>query len=137
MANSGDELFNPATGLRTLFRRTREETNGELLQVDSIAAGPWTTGPRARRLQARAQDGDRLETLAGLAQDGKTTLAGAPKNPFRLAPVLRHLEDEIHLARPPLAVQRVLLGAVAGSAGCSATSPSTPIPAAFSQWTNQ
>ena len=66
MASNGDELFNPATGLRTVFRQTAEETN-----------------------------------------------AGAPKNPFRLALVLRHFEDEIYLARPPLAVQRVLLGAVA------------------------
>ena len=45
MARNGDELFNPATGLRTVFRQTAEETNGELLQVDWIADGPWTTGP--------------------------------------------------------------------------------------------
>jgi hypothetical protein len=39
--------------------------------------------------------------------------AGAPKNPFRLALVVRHFEDEIYFARPPLAVQRVLLAVVA------------------------
>jgi hypothetical protein len=54
-----------------------------------------------------------FETLAGLARDGKTNKAGAPRNPLRLALILRHFEDEIYFVRPPLAVQRVILGALA------------------------
>jgi hypothetical protein len=54
-----------------------------------------------------------FETLAGLARDGKTNRAGAPKNPLRLALVLREFEEEIYFVRPPLAVQRVILGALA------------------------
>jgi hypothetical protein len=45
MAKAGDELVNPVTGLRTLFRKTARETSGELLQVDWIGEPGWTTGP--------------------------------------------------------------------------------------------
>jgi len=31
MARAGDELLNPVTGLRTVFRKTSRETDGELL----------------------------------------------------------------------------------------------------------
>jgi quercetin dioxygenase-like cupin family protein len=190
MASNGDELFNPATGLRTVFRQTAEETNGELLQVDWIAAGPWTTGPdhihplqderfevvsgslglRVNGVEHVLEPGDvvvaqagaphaawnagsdevhalvdfrpalrtetAFETLAGLAQDGMTTSAGAPKNLFRLALVLRHFEDEIYLARPPLAVQRVLLGAVAAVGRLLGYRPEYPYPGHL-QPTNQ
>ncbi len=54
-----------------------------------------------------------FETLAGLARDGKPNRAGAPKNPLRLALILREFEEEIYFVRPPLAVQRVILGALA------------------------
>ena len=54
-----------------------------------------------------------FETLAGLARDGKTNRAGAPRNPLLLALVLRHFEDEIYFVRPPLAVQRVIFGVLA------------------------
>jgi quercetin dioxygenase-like cupin family protein len=184
---SGDELVNPATGLRTLFRQTAEETNGELLQVDWIAAGPWTTGPdhvhplqderfevlsgrlglRVNGVEHVHEPGDVIvapagaphaawnagseevhvlvdfrpalrtaiafETLAGLAQDGKTTSAGAPKNPFRLALVLRHFEAEIYLVRPPLAVQRVVLGALAAVGRLLGYRPEYPYPYGVAQ----
>ena len=167
MAKAGDELVNPVTGLRTVFRKTAQETSGELLQVDWIGEPDWTTGPDhvhpyqderfevlsgklglrvggvervhsagdvivapAGTTHAAWNAGDdevhvlvdfrpplRTETafeiLAGLARDGKTNRAGAPANPLRLALVLRHFEDEIHFVRPPLAVQRVILGALA------------------------
>ena len=54
-----------------------------------------------------------FETLAGLARDGKSNRAGAPKNPLQLALILREFEEEIYFVRPPLAVQRVILGALA------------------------
>ena len=45
MAKAGDELVNPVTGLRTVFRKTARDTDGELLQVDWIGEPGWTTGP--------------------------------------------------------------------------------------------
>jgi hypothetical protein len=54
-----------------------------------------------------------FENLAGLARDGKTNRAEAPRNPLQLALVLREFEEEIYFVRPPLAVQRVILGALA------------------------
>jgi quercetin dioxygenase-like cupin family protein len=167
MARVGDELVNPVTGLRTVFRKTAEDTGGELLQVDWIGEPGWTTGPDhvhplqeerfevlSGRLGLRVGGVERVhgagdvilapagaphaawnagddevhvlvdfrpalrtetafETLAGLARDGKTNRSGAPRNPLRLALVLRHFEDEIYFVRPPLAVQRVILGALA------------------------
>jgi len=54
-----------------------------------------------------------LETLAGLARDGKVNGAGGPKNPFRLALLVRDYEDELYLASPPLLVQRAIFGPLA------------------------
>jgi hypothetical protein len=54
-----------------------------------------------------------LETLAGLARDGKVNGAGVPKNPFRLALLVHDYEDELYLASPPLLVQRVIFGPLA------------------------
>jgi hypothetical protein len=34
VAKADDELLNPVTGLRTVFRKTAQEASGELLQVD-------------------------------------------------------------------------------------------------------
>jgi quercetin dioxygenase-like cupin family protein len=171
MAKAGDELVNPVTGLRTVFRKTAQDTRGELLQVDWIGDPGWTTGPDhvhplqeerfeviSGKLGLRVEDVERVheagevivalagsphaawnagddevhvlvdfrpalrtetafETLAGLARDGKTNRAGVPKNPLRLALILRHYEDEIYFVRPPLAVQRVIFGALAKVAG--------------------
>jgi quercetin dioxygenase-like cupin family protein len=167
MAVPGDELLNPATGLRTVFRETARSTGGELLQVDWIGGPGWTTGPDhvhpgqeerfevlSGELGLRVGGRERIhgagdvivapagsphaawntgdgkvhvlvdfrpalrteiafETLANLARDGKTTRAGVPRNPLRLALILRHFEPEIYLVRPPLAVQRVVFGALA------------------------
>ena len=54
-----------------------------------------------------------LETLAGLARDGKVNEAGVPKNPFRLALLVHDYEDELYLASPPLFVQRTIFGPLA------------------------
>src|SRR3712207_199431 len=168
MAKAGDELVNPVTGLRTVFRKTARDTDGELLQVDWIGEPGWSTGPDhvhprqeerfevlSGRLGLRVDGVERIhgagevivaaagsahaawnassddevhvlvdfrpalrtetafEALAGLARDGKTNMAGAPRNPLVLALVLHHFEEEIYFVRPPLAVQRVMLGALA------------------------
>ncbi len=167
MAKAGDELVNPVTGLRTVFRKTAQDTSGELLRVDWIGEPGWTTGPDhihprqeerfevlSGKLGLRVEGVERIldegevitapagsphaawnagddgvhalidfmpalrtetafETLAGLARDGKTNEAGVPKNPLRLALILREYEDEIYFVRPPLAVQRVIFGVLA------------------------
>jgi quercetin dioxygenase-like cupin family protein len=168
MAKAGDELVNPVTGLRTVFRKTAQDTGGELLQVDWIGDPGWTTGPDhvhphqeerfevlSGKLGLRMEGVERVlgegevivapagsahaawnasskdevhalidfrpalrtesafETLAGLARDGKTNRAGAPKNPLLLALILHHYEDEIYFVRPPLAVQRMIFGVLA------------------------
>jgi hypothetical protein len=45
MAKAGDELVNPVTRLRTVFRRTARDKGGELLRVDWIGEPVWITGP--------------------------------------------------------------------------------------------
>jgi quercetin dioxygenase-like cupin family protein len=170
MARSGDELDNPVTGLRTVFRATSEETEGELLQVEWIGDAFWTTGPdHVHRLQeerfevlsgtlglrvdsvereltagetivapagaphAAWNAGDdevhalvdfrpalrtefAFETLTALARQGKTNRAGPPRDPLLAALVLRHFEDEIYFVRPPLTVQKAVLGPLAALA---------------------
>ena len=69
----------------------------------------WTSGRRCGRLIA-------FESLAALAREGKTNRAGAPCNPLLAALILRHFEDEIYFVRPPLALQRVVLGPLAALA---------------------
>jgi quercetin dioxygenase-like cupin family protein len=168
MARAGDELVNPVTGLRTVFRKTARETGGELLQVDWIGEPGWSTSPDhihprqeerfeiiSGKLGLRVEGIERIhgagevivaaagsahaawngssedevhvlvdfrpalrterafETLAGLARDGKTNKAGPPRNPLLLALVLHHFEEEIYFVRPPLAVQRMIFGALA------------------------
>ena len=46
MARAGDELVNRVTGLRTIFRKTAQETDGELLQLDWIGDPGWSAGPK-------------------------------------------------------------------------------------------
>ncbi|MGH3022441.1 MAG: cupin domain-containing protein [Gaiellaceae bacterium] len=167
MVRAGDELVNPATGLRTVFRETAETTRGELLQVDWIGRPGWATGPdhlhpqqeqrfevlsgelglRAGGVERDHRAGDvvvmpagtphaawnagagelhvlvdfrpalrtatAFEALTRLARAGKTTTHGLPRNPLRLALLLRSFEDEFCFVVPPPAVQRALLGPLA------------------------
>jgi quercetin dioxygenase-like cupin family protein len=169
MVKAGDEMVNEVTGLRTVFRKTAEDTGGELLQVDWIGEPGWTAGPKhvhrkqlerftvvSGALGVHVDGAERaygpgevaeapagsvhtawnagkcgekvhalvefepalrsevpLETLAGLARDGKVNGAGVPKNPFRLALLIRDYEDELYLASPPLLVQRAVFGPLA------------------------
>lgn len=87
MSKAGDELVNPVTGLRTVH----------------VLVEFW---PALRTETA-------FETLVGLARYGKTNKTGVPKNPLRLALVLRDYEDGIYLARPPLTVRRMISGVLA------------------------
>lgn len=74
-----------------------------------------------------------LETLAAIAQEGRTNAEGVPRNLLELALIVNQFEDEIYLASPPLAVQRALFGPLAWLArrlGYSATRRYSPPDAA-------
>lgn len=53
-----------------------------------------------------------IETMFRLAREGKTDATGRP-HPGYLLVMAREFEDEVYVTRPPLWVQRLLLGAVA------------------------
>jgi hypothetical protein len=55
MAKAGNELINPVTGLRTVFRKTARDTDGELLQMEWIGKPGWSAGPQARSPTARRE----------------------------------------------------------------------------------
>lgn len=61
MARAGDELINPVTKLRAVFRETARDTGGELLQVDWIGSPGWTTGPD----HVHPYQEERFEVLSG------------------------------------------------------------------------
>ncbi len=54
-----------------------------------------------------------FESYFGLGQDGKTDPKTGLPNLIRMAVLLREFSDEIHLARPPLLVQRIVFGTLA------------------------
>jgi hypothetical protein len=77
MAKASDELVNPVTGLRTVFRKTARDTDGELLQVDWIGEPGWNTAPdHVHPLQE-----ERFEVISGklgLRLEGAERIYGAP-----------------------------------------------------------
>ncbi len=54
-----------------------------------------------------------FESYFGLGQDGKTNPKTGLPNPIRMAALLHEFRNEIHLARPPLFVQRIAFGTLA------------------------
>jgi quercetin dioxygenase-like cupin family protein len=76
MGRAGDELFNPITGERIVFRKTAAETGGTLLEMDDF----WTRP--GHRAPAHTHPGmqERWEVIAGTASfaiDGVERIAGA------------------------------------------------------------
>ena len=49
------------------------------------------------------------EAVAGLAADGKTTPAGAPKNPLQLGATFWHFRHESRVITPPIWMQNLIL----------------------------
>jgi quercetin dioxygenase-like cupin family protein len=49
------------------------------------------------------------EAVAGLMADGKTTPAGAPKNPLQLGATFWHFRHESRVTSPPIWVQNLML----------------------------
>jgi hypothetical protein len=60
-----------------------------------------------------------METYCGLAQDGKTTKQGIPKNPLQLAVLVDEMRGMFYSSRAPVAVQEAFLAlfAVVASVG--------------------
>lgn len=113
---SQEESFTVISGTVRALIRGREHafTAGEEFVV---AAGTphtwWNDGEEEAQVRVEVRPASRLEdflkTMYGLAKDGKTNRKGVP-NPLQLAVVARQYFDVIHVARPPLVVQRVVFG---------------------------
>jgi quercetin dioxygenase-like cupin family protein len=63
MARAGDELVNPISGERIVFRRTAADTAGELLEMDAH----WTRPGRRTSEHRHPQMEERWEVIAGSA----------------------------------------------------------------------
>lgn len=64
MARAGEELVNPISGERIVFRRTARETAGELLEMDAHWTRPGRRTPEHRHPQME----ERWEVIAGSAR---------------------------------------------------------------------
>ncbi len=64
MVHAGDEIFNPRTGQRMIFRQTGEDTNGQLLQIECFNA---PNGPKEPEHVHPKQE-NRFEILEGSLQ---------------------------------------------------------------------
>jgi quercetin dioxygenase-like cupin family protein len=180
MVKAGDEMVNEVTGLRTVFRKTAEDTGGELLQVDWIGDPGWTAGPRhvhpkqverftvvsgtlgvhvdgaedvygpgevaeapAGSAHTAWNAGDErvhalvefepalraevpLESLAGLARDGKVNGAGVPRTRSGWRSSYATTRTSSTSPAPLFSCSGRSSARSPLSGGCSATGPSTP-----------
>ena len=90
----------------------------------------WNDGDEDLRLLVEFRPALRsaqpLETLAALAEAGRVKRDGVPKNLLELALLISEYEEELYLAQPPLAIQRLVfspLAAIARRRGYSAYVP--------------
>ncbi len=104
------EVIAGAVQLR-LGGKERRLSGGDALTLPAgVPHSLWNDGDSEARLLVRVKPGLRtdaaIETLFGLARDGKTDKRGSP-NPLQGALLAR--EYETFFAFPPVAVQRILL----------------------------
>ena len=100
MAKSGDELFNSLTAERIVFRKTAEETDGALLEMDDYWEAPGHRAPEHIHPQMQ----ERWEVIAGCARfriDGVERSAG-PGEVVIAPPGVRHMAwnpgtESVHL----------------------------------------
>jgi mannose-6-phosphate isomerase-like protein (cupin superfamily) len=90
---------------------------GERLRVPpGVAHDWWNAGEEEAHVVVEIRPGKRFEemicNLFGLARDGKTNSKGMPSL-LQLAMIAREFDDIIVFTRPPLAVQKILFGALA------------------------
>jgi mannose-6-phosphate isomerase-like protein (cupin superfamily) len=99
MAAPGEEIFNPVTGVRTVFRRTAAETGGALAEADSY----WPQKPRPQAACHPALE-ETLEILSGSLSmwvDGREFVL-RPGEKLVIPPGTPHCgwnphEDEVHM----------------------------------------
>src|SRR5215204_3936098 len=135
MSKAGDAIENPVTGERVVVRVGTEDSEDQLLEVDTyVRPGGAVTGEHIHpaieesftvvsgqvgfRLNGRESiaELDRpLRVPVGLAQDGKTNSKGMP-NLLQAAIFAREFSDVLYFTKPPLVVQRLLFGAPAAIA---------------------
>jgi len=93
-------------------------------QKATVSAGTphvwWNASDQEARVMVELQPALRseafFETFFGLAQNGKVDQKTGLPNPLMLAMIMREFRNEICLAQPPIAMQRVLFG-ILGSVG--------------------
>jgi quercetin dioxygenase-like cupin family protein len=113
------EVFEVTKGELT-FRVGRETivaTAGDAVTVEPGTAHTfWNASESEARFRCTVtpalQFEQLLETMFGLANDGRTNAKGLP-NPFRLAVIANHHFDDVRLPFPPAFVQK--LGLIAGA----------------------
>ena len=117
-----DEDFTVLRG-RVGFRIDGRESIAEPGKRLHVPAGTahdwWNAGEEEAHIRVEIRPGARFEEMAlnlfGLAQDGKTNSRGMP-NLLQAAIFAREFSDVLYFTKPPLWVQRLLFGALAGVA---------------------
>lgn len=176
-----NKIENPTQGDTIIFKKTAEDTNGELLEFDMYiepaASGPpqhihpsaeeqfevlsgkvqaeisdktyhfdqgdsfsvppgiahawWNEGDEQARVRVRLLPATRMEkflrTWYGLAKDGKMNKNGLP-SVWQLAVTSKEYLDSVHLANPPLLVQKILWGTLSPIAKILGYKPNYPYP---------
>jgi quercetin dioxygenase-like cupin family protein len=114
-----EERFEVLSGTLAL----RVDGEERILRPGDVAVVPsgrphawWNAGPDEVRIRGEIRPALRtehfFETFFGLGKDGKTNGRGLP-NPLQLAVLMREYEDEMRLAKPPFAIQRMLFAPLA------------------------
>ncbi len=100
MARAGDELVNPITGERIVFRKTTAETAGRLLEMDDFWTQPGHRAPE----HVHPEMQERWEILAGTAsfRIGGVERTAGPGEVVLAPPGVRHLawnptDEPVHL----------------------------------------
>lgn len=114
-----EERFEVVSGTLAMLVDGEERTLGAG-DVAVVPAGQphawWNAGPDEVRIRGEIRPALRtehfFETFFALGRDGKTNRNGLP-NPLQLAVLMREYEDEMRLARPPFAIQRLIFAPLA------------------------
>ena len=114
MIRCGEVLHNPVTGELIQFLKTSADTNGEYVEIEVVVEPGtphkfWNDGAEDARFRCRISPAltfeSLIETMFGLANDGKTNAKGMP-NPLRLAVIAKAHFDTVRLPFPPAWLQR-------------------------------
>jgi quercetin dioxygenase-like cupin family protein len=106
-------------GFRIDGRKSIAEPGKRLHVPAGMAHEWWNAGGEEAHVRVEIRPGARFEEMAlnlfGLVQDGKTNSKGMP-NFLQAAIFAREFSDVLYFTKPPLWVQRLLFGVLAGVA---------------------